>query len=333
MIERRINIVRNIDWTTIFIYFILVFIGWCNIYAAVYNEGHRNIFDVSQRYGMQMIWIMAAFLVAFIVLITDLKVYTFFAYFIYGFFILLLVMVLIFGREINGNKAWLFIGKLSIQPSEFAKVATSLAIAKFLGANNVKVLITRSLLSLGFLIGLPMLLILLEPDVGSLLVYFAFVLVLFREGLPGVILLLGFVFVLLLFTSLLYSKDLLAAVIIAVGFIAFALYTRKYKETFIGLLILTFSILIIYGIIKLMHRHIDYYFILSASFILSGLTYIILSFLQRIKFVPIFVLFSNLFNIFYLFGKLCISSCSRATSATKNEYFTWDRKRSARQWL
>ncbi len=301
MIERRINIVRNIDWTTIFIYFILVFIGWCNIYAAVYNEGHRNIFDVSQRYGMQMIWIMAAFLVAFIVLITDLKVYTFFAYFIYGFFILLLVMVLIFGREINGNKAWLFIGKLSIQPSEFAKVATSLAIAKFLGANNVKVLITRSLLSLGFLIGLPMLLILLEPDVGSLLVYFAFVLVLFREGLPGVILLLGFVFVLLLFTSLLYSKDLLAAMIIAVGFIAFALYTRKYKETFIGLLILTFSILIIYGIIKLMHRHIDYYFILSASFILSGLTYIILSFLQRIKFVPIFVLFLTC-SIFFTYS-------------------------------
>jgi len=275
----------------VFIYLILVFIGWCNIYAAVYNEEHRNIFDFSQRYGMQMIWILAAFLIASSVILIDLKFYPFFAYFIYAFCIVLLIMVLLFGREINGNKAWLFIGRFSIQPAEFAKVATALAISKYMGSYNVKVLTTKALLSIGFIISLPMLLILLQPDVGSLLVYFAFSIVLFREGLPGAVLLFGFVLVVLLFTALLYSKDRIAAVIIATGFIVYAVYTKKYKLTFAGLLIFGVTVLLFYGIFKLTHKKVDIYFLLASSFVLSGLTFIILSFFTRIKYITIFVLF------------------------------------------
>lgn len=291
MIERRTNIVRNIDWVVVLVYLLLVLIGWCNIYAAVYNEEHRNIFDFSQRYGIQLIWILAAFLVALSVVMIDLKIYTFFAYLIYAICMVLLLMVLVFGREINGNKAWLFIGKFSIQPSEFAKVATSLALAKYMGSYNVKVLSTRALLTLSFIILLPMLLIILEPDVGSLLVYVAFSIVLFREGLPGAILLLGFVLVLLLFMALLYSKDIIAAVIIAVGFIVFTLYTRKYKETFIGFIIFGCCLMLFYGITKLTHKPVNYYFLLSSSFIVSGLIFSILSFFMRIKHVTLFVLF------------------------------------------
>jgi len=275
----------------VLVYLILVIIGWCNIYAAVFNEEHRNIFDFSQRYGIQLIWILAAFLVALIVVMVDLKVYTFFAYIIYAVCMVLLLMVLLFGKEINGNKAWLFIGKFSIQPSEFAKVATSLALAKYIGSYNVKVLSARALLRLSFIIMLPMLLIIMEPDVGSLLVYFAFSIVLFREGLPGAILLLGFVFVVLLFASLLYSKDLLAGVIIAVSFIVFALYTRKYKETFFGLIIFGCCLMLFYGITRLTHKPINYYFLLASSFIVSGLIFTIVSFFTRIKYVTLFVLF------------------------------------------
>lgn len=301
MIDRKTNIVRNIDWTTVLLYIILVIFGWCNIYAAVYNEEHKSIFDFTQRYGLQMMWILAAFLVAFCVILIDLKVYTFFAYFIYAFCMLLLVMVLLFGREINGNKAWLFIGKFSIQPSEFAKVATSLAVAKYLGSYNVKVLTSRALVTLGFIIFLPMLLIILEPDVGSLLVYFAFSIVLFREGLPGAILLLGFVCAVLLFAALLYSKDVIAAVIISVGFLVFGLYTRKYKETLVGLIIFGVCLFSFFGIFRLMHKPVNYYFILASSFVISGLTFVIISFFMRIKYVTMFVLFLTC-SIFFTYS-------------------------------
>ncbi len=301
MIEPRTNIIKNIDWITVFIYFILVFIGWCNIYAAVYNQEHRNIFDFTQRYGLQMIWIFAAFLVALSIIVIDFKFYPFFAYYIFAFCMVLLLMVLLFGREINGNKAWLFIGRFSIQPSEFAKVATALAVAKYMGSYNVKVLTTKALLSLGFIISFPMLLILLEPDVGSLLVYFAFSIVLFREGLPGAILLLGFVLVVLLFAALLYSKDVIAATIIAIGFVVYALYTRKYKFTFVGLLIFAVTVFLFYGIFKLTHKRMDVYFILASSFVVSGLTYIILSFFRRIKYVTMFVLFLSS-SIFFTYS-------------------------------
>ena len=106
MIDRKTNIVRSIDWVTVVIYMVLVLMGWFNIYAAVYNEEHKSIFDFSQRYGLQMLWILAAFLIALSVVLIDLKFYTFFAYFIYAFCIFLLVLVLLIGREINGNKAF-----------------------------------------------------------------------------------------------------------------------------------------------------------------------------------------------------------------------------------
>jgi rod shape determining protein RodA len=138
---------------------------------------------------------------------------------------------------------------------------------------------------------MPMMLILLEPDVGSLLVYFAFSIVLFREGLPGAILLLGFVCVLLLFAALLYSKEILAAIIIGIAFVAFAIYTRKYKETLIGLLMFIACMLMFTGIFKLMHKPLDYYRLLASSFLVSGLAFIIFSFFKRIKNVTLFVLF------------------------------------------
>jgi len=291
MIQRRDKIINNIDWPVVFVYLMLVLMGWLNIYAAVYNEEHKSILDFSQRYGSQLLWIFAAFVIILIIFMIDLKFYPFFAYFIYGFSLLMLVMVLVLGREINGARAWLYIGKISIQPSEFAKVATALAIAKYLSAYNVKVNDIKSLLSIGGLLAMPVLLIAMQPDAGSILVYFSFSIVLFREGLPGGVLIFGFVIAMLLFLSLLVAKIFLVSGIVLLGFLAFVLYTKQYKAAIFGFLIFSGIAALIWGIAELIHKKIEYYYIITVAFIFAALIFLVIAFFRRIKFVAAFALF------------------------------------------
>ena len=305
---KRDNIVSNIDWTTIVVYVILVFMGWLNIYAAVYNEQHSSILDFSQRYGLQLIWIGLAFFLAFLIFMVDLKFYPFFAYIIYGFTVFLLILVLIFGREVNGARAWLKFGVFTIQPGEFAKLGTALAIAKYLSSYNIKVTSLRALFTIGAIMLPPMALILMQPDAGSLLVFLAFSIVLFREGLPGAVLLFGFVIGVLFVSSLLVTtKIYIIAAIIGIGFISFAFYTKKYKETGIGLLSFGGLGAIIWLGMFLMHKKIDYTLIASASFLIAGLGFLVVAFFRKISFLTTFVLFmmgSILFtySVDYLFN-------------------------------
>ena len=159
--------------------------------------------DKNDRVGDSVIWIGLAFLLALIIFMVDLKFYPFFAYTIYGITVFLLILVLIFGREVNGAKAWLKFGVFTLQPGEFAKLGTALAIAKYLSAYNIKVTSIRALFTIGAIMLLPMGLIILQPDAGSLLVFLAFSIVLFREGLPGAVLLFGFAIGVLFIASLL----------------------------------------------------------------------------------------------------------------------------------
>src|SRR4030042_3445774 len=137
--KRRINIINNIDWLTIFIFFLLIFFGWLNIYAAAVNEQHRSIFDLSQQYGKQLLWILAAIILALLLFPIDEKFFFFFSYPIYGISVLSLLLVLILGREIHGSKSWFVISNFNLQPSEFAKIATALALAKFLSSYNLRI--------------------------------------------------------------------------------------------------------------------------------------------------------------------------------------------------
>ena len=187
----RNNTWANLDWWTILIYCILVFLGWINIYAAVFNEEHSSIFDMSQRYGKQIIWILAAFALAAIIIIVDSKFYTYFSYFLYAIFILLLFAVLIFGKEVKAAKAWFQIGSFAFQPSEFTKFATALALARFMSSYNFTLFTKKAITGVTFILMLPISLILLQNDTGSALVFFSFVFVLYREGLPGVFLFTG----------------------------------------------------------------------------------------------------------------------------------------------
>ncbi|HEX7584879.1 MAG TPA: FtsW/RodA/SpoVE family cell cycle protein, partial [Prolixibacteraceae bacterium] len=136
--EKRNNVWANVDWITISIYLAMMFIGWINIYAAVYNEEHKSIFDFSQQYGKQLIWIFAAIFIAMLMINTDSKFFVSFSFPIYIFFIFILLLVLFIGTEINGARSWIQIGNFSLQPSEFMKMATSLAIARYISSYNFK---------------------------------------------------------------------------------------------------------------------------------------------------------------------------------------------------
>ena len=204
--RRGVSLIESIDWGVIIMYLILVFMGWANIYAAVYNEEHRSIFDLSQSYGKQMLWILTAIILAIAVLTTDRQFFVAFGFPIYIFMMLVLVGVLLFGKEVGGSRSWFSLGAFSFQPSEFAKFATCMAVAKYLSLLNIKISNLKTKLVCVALIALPMGLILLQGDAGSALVYVSFIFLMYREGLSGNFLLAG-LFAIILFIVTLVLQD------------------------------------------------------------------------------------------------------------------------------
>lgn len=224
------NIFYNIDRTTVVLYLLLVFIGWVNIYAAVFNEEHSNIFDFSQSYGKQMIWIACALVIGMIILMLDVKIFSMFSLWIYIILIVLLISVLFLGSATSGSKSWFLIGSFKLQPSEFAKFATNLLLAKYLSTLNIRIEDIRTKLTAILILGVPMLLILLQNDTGSAVVYVAFVFVLYREGLSGNILIIGLLVVILFFLSLLIDKFIVIGVIGGITLLMFFFIRKKRKE-------------------------------------------------------------------------------------------------------
>lgn len=201
------NIWAEFDWFTIGLYGLLIFAGWFNIYAASYNLEYPNIFDNSQEYGKQFIWLCTAMALGMTILLVDGDFFRKTAFILYGMVILLLIGVLIFGKEVNGAKAWFGVGGFGIQPSEFAKFAISLAISSFLGLGTRKFQNLETKVIIGGIILVPALLIMLQPDTGTVLVFAAFVFVLYREGLSGNILLFGFMAAALSVMSLVMKEN------------------------------------------------------------------------------------------------------------------------------
>jgi len=235
------SILGKIDWPIILLYLILVFVGWINIYAAVYNEEHHSIFDITQRYGKQLMWIVLALVIAFLILLMDSHFFTSFAIPIYGLVLLALIGVLIFGVETNGARSWFRLGSFKLQPSEFAKFATSLALAKYLSALNINMKDVKTKVMAAVIIGLPAVLILLQNDTGSTLVYAAFIFVLYREGLSGNILLFGILAILVFVLTLIFGP---VTIILTAAFAYIVIYgLMKYdvKTAFIS--VLAFSVL------------------------------------------------------------------------------------------
>ncbi|HZH73736.1 MAG TPA: rod shape-determining protein RodA [Mariniphaga sp.] len=245
---KRNSLWANIDWLTTILYLALVIIGWINIYSAVYDPEHHSIFDVTQRYGKQMIWIGAALLIAFIILIIETDFYVFFAWYIYASVIILLILVLLIGTEINASKSWIVIGGFSLQPAEFGKFATALALSKYMSSYGFRFNSIKSLSIIAGIIMLPALLIFMQNDTGSAMVYGVFILVLYREGMSGVVLFFATLSALLFIFSLVLPPLTLLIILGALALVVFIIANQGYKQFFSILLILSSTFLLLAAI-------------------------------------------------------------------------------------
>ncbi len=248
MTRRSNKIFKWIDWPTVLLYLVLMIMGWLNIYAAVFSEDHMSIFDISQRYGMQLIWILTAILIAIVILSIDARFFNIFANYLYFIILLILVLVLLFGVEVNASKSWIQLGSFRIQPAEFAKFTTALAVAKIMSVYGFRLNKFSSYAKVGVVILVPVLLIILQKDIGTTMVFSAFIWVLYREGMPGWVLIF-FVFLVGLFILvLLFNKLTILAGLLILSLILFALISRKYRDTLrfsfaiFGLSVLLFGI-------------------------------------------------------------------------------------------
>ncbi len=206
-------VLQNIDWMLVSLYLILVVMGWFNIYAAVYNEEYKSIFDTSQSYGMQLVWIVTSLFIAFVILVIDGEFFPKFAWVLYGAFILLLIVVIFAGKEVKGSKSWIELGAFRIQPAEFAKFATNLALAKYLSNINIKFEQLSTKLIAAAIFAVPALIIIAQNETGSALVYGSFILVMYREGLSGNILIMGVAMVILFIAALLMQEWILLTIL------------------------------------------------------------------------------------------------------------------------
>lgn len=229
------SILQNLDWPLVAIYLLMVLIGWMNIYAAVYNEEHRSLFDLSQNYGRQTIWIIGAIVIALMILVIDGKFYAAFSYPIYGLMLLLCLSTFAFARDVKGSYGWIDIGNFKLQPAEFAKFATNMALAKYLSTLGIQMQHLRTKVISMLLIGIPTGIILLQNDTGSAIVFASFVFVLYREGLSGNVLLLGFLAVVLFVLALLVPQSILFGIIAGVALV-FYLLVRKTRRNILTIL-------------------------------------------------------------------------------------------------
>jgi rod shape determining protein RodA len=203
----------KIDIPLVVCYLFLVFVGWINIFASVYSEEHSSIFDMSQRYGMQFIWIITAFiLAASVIFVINPKVYSVLSPPIYLFVCVLLFAVIFLGKEVNGSHSWFEFGKVKFQPAEISKISTSLFLAYIMSKYGFRLGRFRDALAVALTILIPMALIVMEKETGSALVYCGFVFLLYREGLSGWFLVFGILAILLFIVTLAVSP--LAAIII-----------------------------------------------------------------------------------------------------------------------
>jgi len=255
--KRDDRITQSVDWISISLYAVLVIFGWLNIHASIYDpEVYEGIFDFSTNSGKQFIWICTSFLLLSIVLIIDHRFYDSFAWGIYAAIVLLLVSVLLFGKEVKGSKSWFEIGGLALQPSEFAKLGVSLALAKYISNPNVKMDKLNHQLQAGLIIIGPALLILLQNDTGSFLVFSAFLIVFFREGMSPLIIILGLVSVTILVLTLIFPQVYLMIFFGVLGLCAIFLMKRRKLQNVLVVLGITAAVLVYIGTVDYFFNHV-----------------------------------------------------------------------------
>jgi rod shape determining protein RodA len=241
------------DWITVLIYVTIMLLGWLNIYAAVFDpETNNHLFAFTTDFGhmplqmKQFIFMLASMLLVLAILIIDMRFYETFAYVIFGASMFLLLLVPFVGKEVGGNRAWLGIGSFGVQPSEFAKFVTALAVAKFIGSVGFRMDNLRNQIVLFIMIGVPMVLILLQKDTGTAMVFSVFALVFFREGMSPFLLIVGVAAAFIFVLALLVENEFILYTGVA---IILALLILAGKKKFKRIAILTAGALVIVGVI------------------------------------------------------------------------------------
>ena len=242
------NIFDNIDKISILFYVLLVCLGWISIYASQYNDDTSFALDLTSRYGKQFFFVIVAFFCAFLTLIIDWKFFYSLSYVFYICIILLLINVLFKGSVTGGSMSWFELGSFKFQPSEFAKFTTGLALAKYYNNIHFKTISLLDKLKTYGIILLPFLLIVLQNDLGTALVFTAFVLVLYREGLSGNILIFGIIIGILFLLTLLVEKLLLTSVFGGIILLLIILLRKKKKEIIVLISIFIISTSFIFSV-------------------------------------------------------------------------------------
>lgn len=244
MRKRNNNIFKGVDWLLVVFYLFFVFLGWLSIYAATFNEDQAFVFNLSTKYGKQIFFIFLSFFLIFFILAIDRKFYERYSGVFYVISLLSLIGLFIFGKNINGATSWYHFGNFSIQPSEFAKAATALALANFLSERGMDLKKLPIQLRTFGIILMPALLITLQPDPGSALVYGSLIFVLYRFGLPLYYLVIGFIALLLFIITLYfgYFLTLVITFILITTFIIYLYYKNKlvFRRNWLSLIAIYF---------------------------------------------------------------------------------------------
>ncbi|MHB9054911.1 MAG: rod shape-determining protein RodA [Paludibacteraceae bacterium] len=317
--SRNISIRYALDWTTILIYLFLIVFGWLNVYGASYDFDQASIFDFSQRAGKQFVWILTAFGLAGILLLLDSRLYSYFAYLVYMFVIFLLIITIFVAADVKGSRSWLIFGPVSFQPAELAKTATALALAKFMSAYNYKLKGWKDLIPLGIIIFIPFALIIMQKETGSALVFLAFLLVFYREGMHGLVLLLSIFAVALFVTAIGFSEIpiqtdsgtlgmVLAMVLVVLVQFVYAFFFNRHQKEALYLLLGTVAIAFLSFILNIW-LPVNYDYVAIIVVLLSCVYWFIVSRFKRLKKYMIIVWISLGATLFcfsadYLFYKV-----------------------------
>lgn len=255
MKEQQRSFFFNVDWITILIYLALCLIGWINIYAAVYTPEKSSMLDLSTNYGKQFFFILSAIVVGFVILLLDSKIMIVFSPLIYIITMLLLLAVLVMGHKVAGNQAWIAIGSFRLQPAEFAKFGTALLLANYIGTYSPKLKDFKNILIVACIVGFPLILILLQPDTGSALVFLSFMFPLFREGLSGYFLITFLSAIILFIAKFFIPLWALILILMAIGGL-FIFFTRKRSRVLLSTALIIVACILYILSIDFIYNHI-----------------------------------------------------------------------------
>lgn len=283
--------------------------GWLSIYASAYTEAHPSIFDFSQRYGQQLLWISAAFVLVVAILLIDKRFYYAFAYIIYAILLFVLLVVLFIGVAKHGARSWLDFGFFKMQPSEFAKFTTSLALARFMGRAQFSRYAMRDWLRVAVIIGIPVILILLQNDLGSAIVFSTFLLVCYREGMRGeVLLFLLFVAAIFIF-ELLFDKLYILLGLVLLSLVVYYFLQRNVKATLRLLFFQILAFVVGYALNFFLHKEWEWYVLSLFPALFTVLYFLVQGLLSRTRSLAIlggilaFSLFCS-FSVDYVFNNV-----------------------------